>query len=66
MRIGVATSLAVAGIVLVTPALAAEPMPPGGCTSTCVAVMVVPLVVPSTRTVSPVLRALAEVDVVAF
>jgi hypothetical protein len=33
---------------------------------TCVAVMVVPLVVPSTRTVSPVVMALAEVALVVF
>jgi hypothetical protein len=31
---------------------------------TCVAVMVVPLVVPSTRTLSPVVMAPAEVDLV--
>ncbi|MFL5698635.1 MAG: hypothetical protein ACJ797_16235 [Ktedonobacteraceae bacterium] len=33
---------------------------------TCVAVMVVPLVVPSTRTHSPVVMALAEVELVPF
>jgi hypothetical protein len=33
---------------------------------TCVAVMVVPLVVPSTRTPSPVVMSLAEVDAVPF
>jgi hypothetical protein len=33
---------------------------------TCVAVMVVPLVVPSTRTLSPVVIALAEVELVPF
>jgi hypothetical protein len=33
---------------------------------TCVAVIVVPLVVPSTRTWSPVVRALAEVELVPF
>ena len=33
---------------------------------TCVAVIVVPLVVPSTRTVSPVVMALAEVELVPF
>src|SRR5690348_5176664 len=33
---------------------------------TCVAVMVVPLVVPSTRTLSPVVMALAEVELVPF
>jgi hypothetical protein len=31
---------------------------------TCVAVMVVPLVIPSTRTFSPVVMALAEVELV--
>jgi hypothetical protein len=33
---------------------------------TCVAVMVVPLVVPSTRTGTPVVMALAEVELVPF
>jgi hypothetical protein len=33
---------------------------------TCVAVMVVPLVVPSTRTLSPVVIAIAEVELVPF
>jgi hypothetical protein len=33
---------------------------------TCVAVMVVPLVVPSTRAVSPVVMALAEVELAPF
>jgi hypothetical protein len=33
---------------------------------TCVAVMVVPLVVPSTRTGSPGVMALAEVELVPF
>jgi hypothetical protein len=33
---------------------------------TCVAVMVVPLVVPSTRTLSPVVMALAEVELIPF
>jgi hypothetical protein len=33
---------------------------------TCVAVMVVPLVVPSTRTLWPVVMALAEVELVPF
>jgi hypothetical protein len=33
---------------------------------TCVAVMVVPLVVPSTRTGSPFPKALAEVELVPF
>jgi hypothetical protein len=52
-----------------TPAAAeevADPMPPGGCTTTSVAVMVVPLVVPSTRTGSPVVTALTEVELVLF
>jgi hypothetical protein len=35
---------------------------PVDCTITCVAVMVVPLVVPRTRTGSPVLTALAEAE----
>jgi hypothetical protein len=35
--------------------------PPAGCTTTCVAVIVVPLVVPSTRTGLPLVIALAEV-----
>jgi hypothetical protein len=33
---------------------------------TCVAVIVVPLVIPSTRTTSPVVMALAEVELVPF
>jgi len=33
---------------------------------TCVAVIVVPLVIPSTRTSSPVAMALAEVEIVPF
>jgi hypothetical protein len=37
-----------------------------GCTVTCVAVMVVPLVVPRTRTLSPVVMALAEAGLVPF
>jgi hypothetical protein len=37
-----------------------------GCTMTCVAVMVVLLVVPSTRTFSPVVTALAEAGLVCF
>jgi hypothetical protein len=37
-----------------------------GCTVTFVAVMVVPLVVPSTRTLSPVVMALAEAGLVPF
>jgi hypothetical protein len=45
---------------------AADPTPPLGCTMTCVAVMVVPLVVPRTRTGSPVVTALAEVGLVPF
>jgi hypothetical protein len=40
--------------------------PLAGCTTTCVAVMVVPLVVPRTRTGSPVVMALAEVERVPF
>jgi hypothetical protein len=40
--------------------------PLAGCTTTCVAVMVVALVVPSTRTGSPVVMALAEVGLVLF
>jgi hypothetical protein len=40
--------------------------PPVGCTMTCVAVMVVPLVVPSTRTGLPVVTALAEAERVPF
>src|SRR3981081_4653999 len=43
---------------------AAEPPPPVGWMITCVAVMVVPLVVPSTRTLWPVVMALAEVELV--
>jgi hypothetical protein len=45
---------------------AADPAPPVGCTVTCVAVMVVPLVVPSTRTGWPVVTALAEAELVPF
>jgi hypothetical protein len=37
-----------------------------GCTMTCVAVMVVALVVPSTRTSLPFVMALAEIDLVLF
>jgi hypothetical protein len=40
--------------------------PPVGFRVTCVAVMVVPLVVPSTRTGSPAVMAPAEVGVVPF
>jgi hypothetical protein len=40
--------------------------PLAGCTTTCVAVMVVPLVVPSTRTGLPVVMALAEAELVPF
>jgi hypothetical protein len=40
--------------------------PLAGCTTTFVAVMVVPLVVPSTRTAWPFLTALAEVELVRF
>src|SRR5258706_15820419 len=39
---------------------------PGGCAMTCVAVIVVPLVVPSTSTPSPVAMAFAEVVFVPF
>jgi hypothetical protein len=45
---------------------AEEVLDPVGCTMTRVAVMVVPLVVPSTRTGSPFLMALAEVELVPF
>jgi hypothetical protein len=38
--------------------------PPAGWTTTCVAVIVVPLVVPSARTDSPLCTALAEVELV--
>jgi hypothetical protein len=44
----------------------AEDPLPAGCTMTCVAVMVVPLVVPSTRTGSPAVMALAEAGLVPF
>jgi hypothetical protein len=47
------------GVKVVDPPLA-------GCTTTCVAVMVVPLVVPSTRTGLPFVTALAEVAFVPF
>jgi hypothetical protein len=40
--------------------------PLAGCTTTCVAVMVVPSVVPSTRTGLPFLTALAELGLVPF
>jgi hypothetical protein len=51
----------------ITPAAEEAADPPSvGCTMTCVAVMVVPLVVPSTRTCSPVVMALAEVGLVPF
>ena len=55
----------------ITPAAeeVADPPLPVGCTMTCVAAMVVPLVVltvPSTRTLSPVVMALAEVELVPF
>jgi hypothetical protein len=39
---------------------------PAGCTITCVAVIVVPSVVPSTRTGLPAVTALAEAEVVPF
>src|ERR1700694_3811111 len=49
-----------------TPAADDVADPPAvGCTMTCVAVMVVPLVVPRTRTPSPVVMALAEVELVS-
>ena len=40
--------------------------PPLGCTMTWLAVMVVPFVVPSTRTLSPSVTALAELELVPF
>jgi hypothetical protein len=40
--------------------------PLAGCTTTCVAVMVVPLAVPSARTGFPFVTALAEVELVPF
>jgi hypothetical protein len=40
--------------------------PLAGCTTTWVAMMVVPLVVPSTRTGAPVVMALAVVGLVRF
>jgi hypothetical protein len=43
-----------------------DPLPAGGCTMTCVALIVFPLTVPTTRTGSPLLTALAVVDVVPF
>jgi hypothetical protein len=43
----------------------ADPLPLG-CTMTCVAVMVAPLVVPSTTTLWPFLTALAEIELVPF
>lgn len=42
----------------------AEPPPPVGCAMTWLAVMVVALTVPSTRTLSPFLMALAEAELV--
>jgi len=45
---------------------AADPPPPAGCTMTCVAATVVELTVPSTRTGSPGVMALAEAGVVSF
>jgi hypothetical protein len=52
----------------ITPAAeeVADPPSPVGCTMICVAVMVVPLTVPSTRTGSPAVMALAEVELVPF
>ena len=52
--------------VVVAVALIAHPPAPVGCTVTCVAVMVVPLVVPRTRTLSPDVTALAEAGLVPF
>jgi hypothetical protein len=51
-----------------TPAVVevADPPTPVGCRMTWLAVMVVPLVVPSTRTFSPFAMALAEVELVPF
>jgi len=43
-----------------------DPPPLVGCTITWRAVIVVPLVVPSTRTLSPFVIALAEVKLVPF
>ncbi|HMJ34173.1 MAG TPA: hypothetical protein VK501_09655 [Baekduia sp.] len=40
--------------------------PLAGCTTTCVAVMVVPLTVPTTRTGAPFVMALAELELVPF
>jgi hypothetical protein len=45
---------------------AADPTPPVGCRVICVAVMVVPFVVPSTRTSSPAVTALADDVLVPF
>jgi hypothetical protein len=50
----------------ITPEEDVEDPPPVGCTMTCVAVMVTPLVVPSTRTGSPAVMALAEIELVPF
>jgi hypothetical protein len=52
----------------ITPAAAevVDPPPFVGCTMTWLAVMVVPLVVPRTRTLTPFLTALAEVELVPF
>jgi hypothetical protein len=44
----------------------AEPALPLGCTMIWLAVMLVPFVVPSARTVSPFFTALAEVGLVPF
>jgi hypothetical protein len=44
----------------------ADPALPFGCTMTWLAVMIVPFVVPSARTVPPPLTALAEVGFVPF
>jgi hypothetical protein len=43
---------------------AEDPSLPVGCTTTLLAVIVVPLVVPSTSTLSPLVTALAETELV--
>jgi hypothetical protein len=47
-----------------TPAAEGVIDPPAGCTTTLLAVMVVPLVVPSTSTLTPFLTAFAELEAV--
>jgi hypothetical protein len=44
----------------------ADPLLAVGCTMTWLAVMVVPLVVPSTRTLSPLVMAVAELEPVPW